>query len=148
MSNRLMRLLTTITLLTICLTAVGQTRPTKKERWARVDSTFTKDIKRQRMPLTDYSYVHVDTEIKYSDPTGKGVIIQNSLPKSGGVADEKSRYTDSTEKNYRYAIFWTRVINETATPLELTINFPADSFAILPSPGSYLKLFLPPDTMT
>ena len=40
------------------------------------------------------------------------------------------------------------VINETETPLELTINFPADSFAIPPSPDSYLKLYLPPDTMT
>ena len=57
-------------------------------------------------------------------------------------------YTDSTGKNFSYGIFCTRVINETATPLELTINFPADSFAILPSPDSYLKLFLPPDTMT
>jgi len=28
----------------------------------------------------------------------------------------------------------------------LTINFPNDSLAILPSPDSYLKLFLPPDT--
>jgi len=55
---------------------------------------------------------------------------------------------DSTGKNFGYRIFWTRVINETATPLELTINFPADSFAILPSPDSYFKLFLPPDTMT
>ena len=34
------------------------------------------------------------------------------------------------------------------TPLKLTINFPADSFAIPPWSDSYLKLFLPPDTMT
>jgi len=72
--------------------------------------------------------------------TSKGVIIQNGLPKGGG-------YTDSTGKSFGYRIFWTRVFNETATPLELTINFPADSFAILPSPDSYFKLFLPPDTM-
>ena len=141
--SRLMRLLTTFTLLTICLTAIGQTSPTKKERWVRVDSLFTKDGKKQKAH-TRYSYVHIDTEFKYSDSTGKGVIIQNSVPRAGGDADEKCRYTDSTGKNYRYAIFWTRVINETATPLELTINFPA----ILPSPYSHIKLFLPADTMT
>jgi len=112
-----MRLLITSTLLTICLTAIGQTYP-------------------------------VDTEIKYTDSTGNSVIIQNSYPRAGGDADEKCRYTDSTGKKYTYAIFWSRVINETATPVELTINFPADSFAIPPLPDSYLKLFLPPDTMT
>jgi hypothetical protein len=73
--------------------------------------------------------------------TSKGIIIENSLPKGG------DQYTDSTGKSFRYAIFWTRVMNETATPLELTINFPADSFAIDPSPD-YAKFFLPPGTMT
>ncbi len=71
----------------------------------------------------------------------QGVIIQNSFPKGG------LRYTDSTGKEFVYAIFWTRVMNETAIPLVLTINFPADSFAIT-SPHNYVKLFLPPDTMT
>lgn len=108
--DRLMRLLTTLTLLTICLTALGQT---------------------------------FDTESKYTDATGKSVIIQNSLPKGGAYLDSAGNIIRNT-KNFAYVIFWTRVINETATPLELTINFPAD----FPSPYSYLKLFLPPDTMT
>ena len=56
-------------------------------------------------------------------------------------------YIDPTGKTFGHAIFWTRVINETNTRLELTINFPADSFAIPPSPDSYLKLYLPPYTM-
>lgn len=73
--------------------------------------------------------------------TSKGVTIQNSFPKGGP-------YFDPSGKNFGYRIFWTRVINNTASPFELTINFPADSFAILPSPDAYLKLFLPPDTMT
>jgi hypothetical protein len=115
--DRLMRLLTTFILLTICLTAIGQTSQTKK--W-------------------------VDTEVKYTDSAGKVVMIHNSFPKAGGDADEKCEYTDSIGKKYRYAIFWTRVINETATPLELTINFPE----ILPSPYSDRKLFVPADTMT
>ncbi len=33
-------------------------------------------------------------------------------------------------------------------PLDLEIDFPADSFAIPFSDHSYVKLFLPPDTMT
>jgi hypothetical protein len=80
----------------------------------------------------------------------KDVIIQNSGPRGGGYLDSSGTtgYTDSTGTHFGYAIFWTGVINKTPTPLELTINFPADSFAIFSSPDSYLKLFLPPDTMT
>ena len=122
-----MRLLNTFTLLTICLTAAGQTFPTKK-------------YERQRK-LTYYPYTYIDTEYKYADSTGIVVIIQNSLPKGGG-------YTDATGKDFGSRIFWTRIINETSTSLELTINFPADSFAMPPSPDSYLKVFLPTDTMT
>jgi hypothetical protein len=87
------------------------------------------------------SYRYVDTEIKYTDSTGKGVVIQNSLPRGG------NRFTDSKRNNFGYRVFWTRVINEAATPLELIINFPADSFPV-PSPGAYMKVLLPPDTMT
>ncbi len=72
---------------------------------------------------------------------GKDVIIQNSFPKGGP-------YKHPTGKRFGRGIFWTRVINETATPLEITINFPADSFPVPPSPDSYVKLFLPPNTMT
>jgi hypothetical protein len=85
-----------------------------------------------------------DTEFEHTDSAGKDLLIQNSFPKAGGDADNKSGYTDSSGKKYRYAIFWTRVINETATALELTINFPT----ILPSPYANSKLFLPRDTMT
>jgi hypothetical protein len=112
-----MRLLITLTILTICLTALAQTSPTKKS-------------------------VYVDTEVKYTDSAGKGVVIQNSLPKGGGG------YIHSSGKTFSYVIFWTRVINQTTTPLELSIHFPADSLTIFPSPDSYLKVFLPPDTMT
>jgi hypothetical protein len=77
-----------------------------------------------------------------SKTISQGVVIQNSFPKGG------LRYTDSTGKTFVYVIFWTRVVNETATPLELAINFPADSFPVSAPPRSYLKLFLPPDTMT
>jgi hypothetical protein len=79
----------------------------------------------------------------YSETASKGVIIQNSFPKGGP-------YTGSPGKNsnYSFLIFFTRIKNETATPLELTMNFPADSFATGEGGNVYLKLFLPPDTMT
>ncbi|MEO1054801.1 MAG: hypothetical protein AAFX87_29480 [Bacteroidota bacterium] len=79
----------------------------------------------------------------YSETTNNGVIIQNSFPKGGP-------YTGSTNKNYNhsYLVFFTRVSNETRNPLELTLNFSADSIAIPNSPDTYVKLFLPLDTMT
>ena len=113
--DRLMRLLTTFILLTICLTAIGQTSLTRK--W-------------------------VDTEVMYTDSVGKSVMVHNSLPKGGG------RYIDSAGKVYSYVIFWTRVINESTTPIELAIKFPTDPLTIFPSPDSHIKIFLPPDTMT
>jgi hypothetical protein len=75
----------------------------------------------------------------YSDTTINGVRIENGLPKGGG-------HTDSKGKRFGFALLWTRVTNESTTPLELKINFPADSFA-LPTPDSYLKLLLLPDSI-
>ena len=79
----------------------------------------------------------------YSETASNGIIIQNSFPRGGP-------HIDSTGKNtgHSFLIFFTSVINETATPLELSINFPADSFATGEDGTVYLKLFLPSDTMT
>lgn len=80
----------------------------------------------------------------YSETASKGVIIQNSFGK-GGPYTGGSRGKNA---HYSFLIFFTRIINETATPLELTINLPADSFPTSEGGNVYLKLFLPPDTMT
>src|SRR5688572_6317377 len=125
-----MRLLTAFTLLTICLIAIVLTFPTKKDKRQKTLTNYH--------PLTNYPSTYVDTESKYTDSTGIVVIIQNSIPRGEG-------YTDSAGKTFEVRIFWTRVINETDTPLELTINFPAE---ILRSTDSYLKVFLPQDAMT
>lgn len=76
-----------------------------------------------------------------SETASQGVMIQNSFPKGVVV------YTDAGGKKFIGVIFWSRVVNETPAPLELTIDFPADSFAI-PQAHNYVKVFLPPDTMT
>ena len=80
------------------------------------------------------------TDSIYNAPSGIVVRIQNSFPRGGP-------YIDPSGKSFGQAIFWTRVINESETPIELSISFPADSFAILPTPESYLKLYLPPNIM-
>ena len=104
-------------------------------------SDSTKNLQRQK-PLTNYNEEYVDTKYEYTDPTGRGIIIQNSFPKSG------THYTDPTGKGYIYAVFWTRIVNETDNPCELTIDFPAESSELPFAPGVYYRLFFPPDTMT
>lgn len=79
----------------------------------------------------------------YSETTSDGVIIQNSFPKGGPY-----RGPTTEHYNYSYLVFFSRVINETANPLELIVNFSADSIAIPNSPGTFVKLFLPQETMT
>ena len=94
--------------------------PNQKDRWK---------IKGYNLPN-----VHTETTID-------GVTIQNSYPKG-------DRYPASNGKGYGVAVFWTRVINESALPLELKISFSSDTLANLSSPDQYEKVFLPPDTMT
>jgi hypothetical protein len=79
----------------------------------------------------------------YSESTNNGITIQNSYPKGGPYPGPTSKHY-----NYSYLVFFSRVINETENPLELKIDFSADSIAIPNSPYTYVKLFLPQDTMT
>ncbi len=101
----------------------------------------TENVESQK-PLTHHNDKYIDTKYEYIDSMGKSLIIENSLPKGG------LKYTDPNVKDYVYAIFWTRITNQTANPFELTIDFPADSFELLSSAGNYFKIFLPSDTMT
>lgn len=82
-----------------------------------------------------------DTKYEYTDPAGKRLVIQNSYPRGG------SRYTAPDGEVYGYAVFWTRITNETDNPLELKIDF-ANSYEVPSLPGKYFKILVPPDTMT
>ena len=84
----------------------------------------------------------IDTKYEYTDSNGASLIIQNSFPR-GGV-----KYTDPNGEVYVYAVFWTRIINETDNPLKLKIDFPVDSYEDPTLPGKYFKILVPPDTMT
>jgi len=81
------------------------------------------------------------TTYEYTDSAGKRLTIQNGFPRGG------SRYTDPDGEVYGYAVFWTRIINETDNPLELKIDF-LDSYEVPSFPGKYFKVKVPPDTMT
>jgi hypothetical protein len=82
------------------------------------------------------------TRYTYTDSGGKRVVIQNGYPRGG------SRYTDPGGEVYGYAIFWTRLINETDHPLELTIDFSQNPYEVPSLPGKYFTILIPPDTMT
>ncbi len=92
-------------------------------------------------------YLYMDTDSTYTSFAGKGITIQNSYPKGGNIEPDIP-YTDATGKSYFYVGFWTRVINGTHKTLEFKVNFPADSFPLSSPSDSYLKLFIPKDTMT
>ena len=101
----------------------------------------SKNAQRQK-PLTTLNEEFVDSKYEYTDPTGSSLIIQNSFPKGG------ARYTDPTGKEYIYAVFWTRITNETDDSCEMTIEFPMESSELPFAPGVYYRLFFPVDTMT
>jgi hypothetical protein len=84
----------------------------------------------------------IHTKYEYTDSIGKRLTIQNGFPRGG------MKYTDSSGEVYVYAVFWTRIINETDNRLELKIHFPVDSYEIPSLPGKYYKVLVPPDTMT
>lgn len=95
--------------------------------------------------LVDHKKVDVNwvnSKVKFTDAEGKVITVHNSLPKGGGG------YTNTAGNNYSYIIFWTRIINESDSQAELAIKFPAKPLTIFPSPDSYLRIFLPTETMT
>ena len=84
---------------------------------------------------------YIYSKQEYSDAAGKSLIIENSLPKGG------LKFTDSNGKIYVYAVFWTRIINETESPFELEIDFPAAFHTLKSFPENNLKLLIPSDTL-
>jgi hypothetical protein len=128
----------TLFLMSVFLNSCGQNQTNSPKENIKAE---TKDIVTSHG--SDDPNIH--TKYEYTDSIGKSLIIQNSFPK--GVL-----YTDSNGKEYAKATFWTRIINETDNPLELTIDFSGDSYELPSSVGSsvdnYRKIILPSDTMT
>ena len=82
------------------------------------------------------------TKYEYADSNGKSITIQNGYPR-GGI-----KYTDPNGNVCSYAVFWTRIINETDNPLELKIDLPINSYEISNFPGKHFKILVPDDTIT
>jgi hypothetical protein len=80
----------------------------------------------------------IDSEVKLTDSKGNTVMVTNSLPKGGGEVYQNG-------KKYVYVIFWTRMSNQSATPIELKVKFPDVTF--FKSPDSYIKIILPRESM-
>lgn len=80
----------------------------------------------------------VDSEVKHTDSKGNTVMMTNSLPKGGGVVYQNG-------KKYGYVVFWTRMTNQSANPIELKVKFPEVTF--FKSPDSYIKIMLPKESM-
>lgn len=79
------------------------------------------------------------SKVVYTSSTKKKIIITNSLPKGGGIVSYKG-------KEYNYFIFWTNVLNETPSPLDLIVKFPS----IIPfeSKESHAKVAFTKSNMT
>ena len=118
-----------------CTSCKGQNKPDRQKEKIKSE---TKDIATSSVSNEKDIY----TKYEYTDSIGKRLTIQNGFPRGG------MKYTDPTREVYMYAIFWTRIINETDNPLELEIHFPVDSYEVPSLPGKYYKILVPPDTMT
>jgi len=81
----------------------------------------------------------IDTEVKYSFANQKDVIFTHSLPKGGGQYNLKGI-------KYNHVVFWTRINNQTSTPIKLQVTFPDITY--LQSPDAHIKILLPKDTMS
>lgn len=77
------------------------------------------------------------TKYEYSDSEEKRITIENGYLR-GGI-----KYIDPNGNDISYAVFWTRIINETANPLELEIDLPINSYEISNFPGKNFKILVP-----
>ena len=107
-----------------------------------IETSNTSDTTEIQKNVTISNDKYIDTKYVYTDSDGKRIIVKNSLPKGG------LKYTAPNGKEYVYAVFWTRITNETDNPFELTMGFTESSYELPSSPGRFFKLFIPTDTLT
>lgn len=81
----------------------------------------------------------VDSELKLTDANGNSVKFINSFPRGGGVVYKNG-------EKYSYVVFWTRVNNQSAIPLEFKVDFPEVTY--FNSPEFYIQIVLPKETMS
>ena len=129
--------------LTTALTSCGQEHKPNPglEQKGFVTSNIPDTIEIQKS-VNNSNAKYVDTKHVYVDSEGNQITIVNSLPKGG------LKYTDPMGEEYVYAVFWTRITNETKNPFEMTMDFFEESYQLSSSTDRFFKLFIPSDTLT
>jgi hypothetical protein len=74
---------------------------------------FSLNLNGQSVQNRNWEY----SKVAYTSSTQKKTIITNSLPRGGGIVNHQG-------KEYNYFIFWTNILNESSSPLDLKIKFP------------------------
>ena len=82
----------------------------------------------------------VHSQYRYADFNSNLIIIENSYPKGG------LKYTSPEGETYVYAVFWTRITNQTANPFELNLAFSEAPYELPGAPESSFQLFIPTET--
>jgi hypothetical protein len=137
------RILPIFILMTTVFFACGQERKSTPHKDSKeLDKSKTVMNTESQTGANVSNQKHVDTRFVYTDSIGHALIIENSYPKGG------LKYTDRMGEEYVYAVFWTRITNETNNPFEFKMDFSEDSYELPSSPGRLFKLLIPPDTMT
>jgi hypothetical protein len=125
----------------IAITGLFSCKESSNSKTKIIETNFSDSIKNINKKNT-FNDKDIYTNYKYVDTDGKNVIIKNGFPRGG------LKYADRNGDNYNYAVFWTQIINQTDNPIELTLDFPLNSYEVPSLPGKYYKVLIPNDTMT
>jgi hypothetical protein len=79
----------------------------------------------------------------YSEHSYDGITLKTSLPKGGPYTKPLDGYHHTS-----YLVFYSQIINDSSADKDIILEFCADQVEIPDSPGMYVKVFLPPDTMS
>jgi len=132
-----------LTVVTIMLFSCGEERKSKPITVLKdLETPETEELIENQQNVATNDDKYIDTKYVYADAEGNQIIVENSLPKGG------LKYSAPNGIEYVYAVFWTRITNETENPFELTMNFPEDSYQLPSSPDRFFKLYIPSNTIT
>ena len=128
----------------IYLILIAELFSCKNSNISEIDKVEAKDLNSAKNIINARTFdeMEIYSKYEYKDSFGKSVVIQNGYPK-GGV-----KYIDPKGNECGYAVFWTRIINETDNTLDLNIDFPLHSYEISNVPGKYFKMLVSAENMT
>ena len=120
-----------------CISCQGSQNAKADQFNSQLNSNVIDSTTLKKQSISKKNWVH--REKRYSDSLGSTIHIYSSLPRGGGY--NKTGIKDG------YRIFWNSIVNESASPLKLTLELPVDSFPIALSSSAYVKAMFPPNTM-